>query len=93
MTTTRKTLTPEDVRKWTDAGADVCPFCSAEDVDYDRVEIDCGGAYQKAWCNACGARWDEGYTLDRILPRGENAEIDDEVIAAKPQAVKEGSGA
>ena len=78
-----KTLTPEDVRKWIDAGADVCPFCGGTDVDYDLPEVDGGGVYQKAWCKACGAAWHEGHTLDHLLPEDEKGEIGESVYAAE----------
>jgi hypothetical protein len=76
----RKVLTPEDVRRWIDAGACVCPYCGGEDVDYGLPEIDCG-AYQRADCRACGATWHEGYTLDRLLPVDEKGDVGDFIYA------------
>ena len=40
-----------------------CPVCQSTHFDGGSVEIDGATASQEIWCMACGARWNDTYTL------------------------------
>lgn len=62
-------LTKEEVRKYIQSDGVSCPYCGSSDIAGGSIETDENRAYQKITCNACGAYWSDGYTLDSILGR------------------------
>ena len=44
-----------------------CPRCRDTNIEGGSYDYDTGTIYQGMLCNACGARWDDAYELDRIL--------------------------
>jgi hypothetical protein len=45
----------------------VCPYCGAEDPDYDNVEIDAEEARQITSCSECGRHWTEVYLFYKVI--------------------------
>jgi len=60
-------LTTEEVRKYVQSDRVSCPYCGSYDIAGGSIETDENRAYQKISCNACGAYWSDGYTLDSVL--------------------------
>ena len=54
-----------------------CPFCKGSDVEGGEVILDLGAARQVVTC-ACGARWEDLYTLTGINVLDEPGEATDE---------------
>lgn len=44
-------------------GGTQCPVCRATDISGGEVNVDAGSAYQVVTCGACGASWNDVYTL------------------------------
>lgn len=61
-------LTKTDVRKYVKKGGVDCPYCGHYDIQGGSINIDLGRAHQEMTCNNCDAQWDDGYTLDSVLP-------------------------
>lgn len=49
------------------SGAKVCPFCGEDyDLQHGVPEMELQEAWQQITCNACGAKWTEGYVLNCV---------------------------
>ena len=59
-------ITKETVEAYVAGGGIGCPVCRSRDTEGGPVEIDAGRAYQRLTCLACGACWQDGYTLDSV---------------------------
>ncbi len=66
-----KKLTAEQVKKYIRTDGVGCLYCRSDDIAGGQIETDENRAYQKITCNACGAFWTDGYTLDSVLGRGD----------------------
>jgi formate dehydrogenase maturation protein FdhE len=59
-------LTGDQARDHVAALGETCPHCGADDPEGGFVETGQGAAVQKMACNACGAAWEDVYTLTGV---------------------------
>ena len=60
------TLTKQAIQTYIEGGGVRCPYCQAEDIEGDSVEIDEGTASQEVRCHDCGKGWVDCYSLTSI---------------------------
>lgn len=53
-------------QKYIKDGGTHCPYCGSEQIEGGSISVEGGCCWQKVWCNACGAEWDDIYHLARI---------------------------
>jgi len=63
----RRNLRERIIQKYINAGAVFCPYCENGGLQYSRIEIESGGAYQQVLCPKCEARWADSYSLVSIV--------------------------
>lgn len=59
-------LTAEQKAAYLACRGSVCPVCESHDISGGHVEINDGFAWQNVDCKACGAEWQDGYTLTTV---------------------------
>lgn len=59
-------LTKEQVTKYLDSGGATCPVCGSSDIFGEQFEVESGEAVQPISCHACGASWEDIYTLTDV---------------------------
>lgn len=59
-------LTAEQKAAYLACRGSVCPVCESGDISGGHVEINDGFAWQMVDCKACGAAWQDGYTLTTV---------------------------
>jgi hypothetical protein len=60
------TVPPNMEKDYIASGGIRCPFCLDQDIEGRSVEINAGRASQTISCKACGAEWEDHYTLSNI---------------------------
>ena len=50
-------------KKYMERGGNICPYCSSEDIDGERIEADGNIAWTQVNCNNCGSIWRDLYNL------------------------------